>query len=98
MDNVSHFLFDSFRHSPEPERLKNKLKLSGRCCAFSANSNVQSMPQLPSSDRDFKVKQCSDMGDGRKRRRRRKKRAGKERRKVGKGVKAKGKIEGMVRL
>lgn len=52
-DNVSYFLFDSFRRSPEPERLKNKLKLSGRCCAFSTNSNVQSMPQLPTSDRDF---------------------------------------------
>lgn len=42
--NISHFLFGSLSCSPAPESLKYKLKLSGRCRAFTANSTLQSIP------------------------------------------------------
>ena len=83
VDNIFHFLFGS---SPEPERLKNKLKLSGRCRAFTTNSNLESILntlQTPTSDRDFTGKWGREERDGGRReevRNRRRERDGDRRR------------------
>lgn len=66
VDNVSYFLFGSFIHSSEPERLENKLKLSGQYHDFTTNSNLPSIPNilhLSTSDRDFRGKLCITRGE-----------------------------------
>lgn len=52
--------------SRKSEKLKNKLKLSGRCSAFTTNSDVQSIPNmihLPTSDRGFTDTLCIKRGE-----------------------------------
>lgn len=69
--NICHFLFGSLSCSPAPESLKYKLKLSGRCRAFTANSTLQSVPDalhLSTSDRYFTRKLRSNRSSGEARR------------------------------
>lgn len=78
--NISHFLFGSLSCSPAPESLKYKLKLSGRCRAFTANSTLQSIPDalhLSTSDRHFTRKLRSNRSSGEARREGRKGKKGK---------------------